>query len=72
MQAKDLNIIQPERKSVIDKTKEFIRELEITKHRLETKPRKVNIMDSQQGMFADIMDVTPRKRLYIPGKEGFV
>lgn len=70
---KPLNIVQLGRdKEIIDKRKEFIKELEITKHRLEIKPRKVNMMQSQELMLKDIMDMTPRKRLYIPGKEGFV
>jgi hypothetical protein len=69
---KELNIIRPEEKQAIDRRADFIRELEITKHRLEIKPRKVNMMQAQELMLRDIMDVTPRKKIYIPGNEGFV
>lgn len=66
----DLNIIRPQDKSIIDKQSAFIRELEITKHKLEIKPRKVNIMQAQIGMIADVMSEEPTKKLYVPGING--
>lgn len=67
------NMIDPDHKPTIwDPGSEFMRELEITKLRLETKPRKVDMMASQVGMIADMCDPRQIKKLYVPMKKGFV
>ena len=55
---KTYNIIDPTKpKSIWDPRSEFMRELEITKHRLETRPRKVNMMDTQDAMLRELVEV---------------
>lgn len=62
-----LNIINPEReKSIFDPNSEFIKQLELTKLKLEIKPRKHNIMQAQIGLIQDFMSEEPTKKLYVP------
>lgn len=73
-----LNMINPDKeKSIFDPNSEFIRELELTKARLNIRPRKVNMMLSQIGMITDMMSEDKAKKLYVPhsgagNKGGFV
>ncbi len=49
----------------------FIRELEIMKHKLEIKPRKVDMMASQMAGMADLIEVQEQlKKTYIPNSKG--
>ena len=68
-----LNIIDPfKKKTIWDPNSEFQKELELAKLRLEIKPRKVNMMQSQIGMLQDIQAEISKPKIYIPGKGGFV
>ncbi len=67
------NMFDPDKKkSIWDPNSEFMRELEITKLRLEIKPRQVNMMQSQIGMIKDMQADPSKPQIYIPGKGGFV
>ncbi len=68
-----LNMFDPDKKkSIWDPNSAFMNELEITKLRLETKPRKVNIMLSQVEMIKDMCEDQSKPKIYIPGGGGFV
>ncbi len=56
-----LDIDKP--KTIWDPHSEFMRELEITKHRLETKPRKHNVMQAQEAMLADFIETEKKIRI---------
>lgn len=65
------NMIDPDAKpSIYDPNSEFMKELELYKLRSEIKPRKVNLMQSQVGMIADMHSEEVNKKLYVPANGG--
>lgn len=67
------NMFDPDKKkSIWDPNSEFQKELAITKLRLEIKPRKVNMLQSQVGMLKDMCAEASKPKIFIPGKRGFV
>ena len=57
-------------KTIFDPGSEFSKELEIQKHKLEIKPRKVNMMQSQVGMLEDFVAEVSARKLYVPSSNG--
>ena len=64
-----ISINQP--KALFNPQAKFIEELEIMKYKLEIKPRKVKMMDSQVSMLEDAMaEVEARRKYYVPNNKG--
>lgn len=66
-----INMINVDHKPTIwDPNSAFMQELELYKLRSEIKPRKVDMMQSQVGMFSGVLKDPEKPKIYIPGNGG--